>query len=370
MSFSFEKEQAVIIITSDEAWSEVWHTQLHYAWNLSLRCMVYYVGPPEKWKFANLFFWRVPVRKENNNLFIVTYHTVFPVKLLNGFFVRFNDAINSFLLKKKIPKNKTNILLWRFTYFRFIVHPFIHPSRSVYHVVDQYMGKKNDRFLAEKSDLVISTSPKFMDHYKKYNPHVINIPQAVSKEEFVCDESVVNKIKNEYGKIILFIGTLSPDISFDIFEKVSENFTRHNILMIGPEKFSDHSERNQFENILNKANVKYIGVKPAAQLKNYVKASEVCIIPYKSGSEKKMSIRSPLKAINYIAQKKIVVSTIDCEIKELENKIIYNAGNHEEFIFLIQKAIDKELIVDEKAVNEFLGKISYDKLIDFIFSRL
>src|SRR6185436_10762458 len=162
MSFHFEREKTIIIVTSDEAWSEVWHTQLHYAWNLSLRYMVYYVGPPEKWKLSNLFFWKVPVTRQHDNLFIMSYHNVLPAKMLNGFFGKFNDLVNSFILKRKIPENKTNIIFWRFTYFRFIIHPLLHPFRKVYHVVDQYRGKKNDARLAEKSDLVISTSPKFL----------------------------------------------------------------------------------------------------------------------------------------------------------------------------------------------------------------
>ena len=105
------------------------------------------------------------------------------------------------------------------------------------------------------------------------------------------------------------------------------------------------------------------------KLKNYVKAAEACIIAYKFSYEKKMHVRSPLKVISYIAQKKIVITSIDCEIKELENKIIYNAENIEEFVSLMQKAIDKKLLVDEKAVDEFLKRISYDNLLDFIFSK-
>jgi hypothetical protein len=237
-------------------------------------------------------------------------------------------------------------------------------------VVDQYRGKKNDAGLAEKSDLVISTSPKFLTHYKQYNQNVINVPQAVSSDELICDETLVSKIKKEFGKTILYIGTFSSDISLEIFEKISSSFPGHTLLLIGPEKLSESEELNRFKNLCTHPNTRYIGTKPASQLKNYVRAAEVCIIPYKFQNEKNVSIRSPLKAINYIAQKKIIISSIDCEIKELENKIIYNATNQAEFIQLLDQAIHEKLFKDEKAVDEFLAKISYDKLMDFIFSNL
>ena len=231
----------LIIITSDEPWGDVWHTQLHYAWQLSKRCMVFYVAPPAKWKFSNLFNWNTRFKKEKENLFIMTYHNVFPVGFMNDFFVMINDLINSLLVKRKIPKEKTRIISWRFTYYRFLHNYFIKSARSVYHVVDHYMGSKNDSRLARQSDLVISTSPKFMDYYKGFTKNVINVPQGINSEEFICDDSVVNKLRSDYGKIILFIGTLSWETNLDIPEQMSDKFPGCTLLIIGPNMLADET---------------------------------------------------------------------------------------------------------------------------------
>ena len=360
----------LIIISSDEPWNNVWHTQLHYAYQLSKRCPVYYIAPPEKWKLSNLFSWKLTVKQEKENLFVLNYLNVFPLSFMNTFFVTINDVINSFLLQRKTGNKKTKIIFWKFTYYRFLRNWFIKPSRSVYHVVDHYMEAEHDKKLAKRADLVILTSPKFVDYYRTLNKNVINVPQGVSSEEFVPDEPVVSKLKQKYGKIILFIGTLSWETNLDIPDKISLEFPEHTLFIIGPYKIADETEREQFKNICDRKNVTYFGIVPGNELKNYVKASEVCIIPYKFSHEKKMNNRSPLKAISYLAQNKIVITTIDCEINELENKSIFKADNLQEFMDLMKKALNKTLVPDEKAVETFFKRINYDTLIDFIFSRM
>ena len=370
MQSKINPAETLIIVTSDEPWGNVWHTQLHYAYELSKQFTVIYVEPPGKWNFSNLFRFRPEKKKISNSLTVLTYLNVFPIKFLKGFFVKCNDYINCLLIKKIISKDKTKIIAWRFDHFRCLNFPAIKIFRSVYHVVDYYIGQENNVELTKQSDVVVITSPRLLEYYFKLNQNAINIPQAISSDEFLVDENKVEAIKNQFGKIILFISTLTENFSFELLKLISAKFTGHTLLIIGPYKLTEAQDIESFDNLKTKKNVKYIGVVNGPELKNYVNASNVCLIPYKFKEEKKINIRSPLKAINYIAQKKTVISTIDCEIKELENKIIYQAETSEEFVSLVQKAIEKKLNVDEKTVEQFLEKINYDNQIKFIFSKL
>jgi hypothetical protein len=370
MQSEISPHETLIIVTSDEPWSNVWHTQLHYAYELSKQFTVIYVEPPDKWNFSNLFRFKPETKKISDSLTVLKYHNAFPITFLKRFFIRCNDYINSFLVNRIISHEKTKIILWRFDHFRCLSLPRIKIFRSIYHVVDYYIGQENNVELTKQSDLVIITSPRLLDYYFKLNQNAINIPQSIGRDEFLVDKNKVEVIKNQFGKIILFISTLTENFSFELIKLISDKFADHTMLIIGPYKLTEAKDIEKFEKLKVKGNVKYIGVVNGPELKNYVKASEVCLIPYKFMDEKKINIRSPLKAINYIAQKKIVITTIDCEIKELENKIIYKADTIEEFVALVQKAIDKKITVDEKATENFLGKISYDNVIDFIFSKL
>ena len=50
----FEDQRPVVVVTSDEPWSDVWHTQIHYAAQLSRLYNVVFLGPPNKWSIRNL----------------------------------------------------------------------------------------------------------------------------------------------------------------------------------------------------------------------------------------------------------------------------------------------------------------------------
>ncbi|MEP7169085.1 MAG: glycosyltransferase [Bacteroidota bacterium] len=363
-------KDTLIIIPSDEPWSEIWHTQLHYGWELSRRFNVFYIAPPDKWNFLNFFKWKQTEEKINDRLLIIKYHNIFPLFIFKNFFVRLNDVFNSILIRKKISASVKKIIFWSFDHFRMLFPTLIKADYFIYHVVDCYIGQDNDAEMANKADLVITTSPEFLDYYLQLNKNVINIPQAVSRDEFLYDEATVRKIKNEFGRIILFIGTLTDYYSIELFESISDKFTDHTLLLIGPDKLSDEEDKKKFKNLIIKKNVKYIGPINGPELKNYVKSAEVGIIPYKFSHEREISIRSPLKTINYIAHKKPVITTINCEIHKLENNEIYTAENKNEFLELLEKAVNKKLYIDEKTIEDFLKTISYDIQIDFILSKI
>ena len=44
-----------IFIISNEHWGPVWYSKHHYANELSASNIVYFINPPSKWKFTNLF---------------------------------------------------------------------------------------------------------------------------------------------------------------------------------------------------------------------------------------------------------------------------------------------------------------------------
>src|SRR6187549_1338554 len=89
-----------IIVTSDEPWCDIWHTQLHYAFQLSKRTKVIFLGPPDPWKPGNLFKLKQNHYPVNSNLEVVTYHNFIPAKF-GKISLWINDRINGWLLTKK-----------------------------------------------------------------------------------------------------------------------------------------------------------------------------------------------------------------------------------------------------------------------------
>jgi hypothetical protein len=117
-------------------------------------------------------------------------------------------------------------------------------------------------------------------------------------------------------------------------------------------------------------NVHFLGIKDGKELKNYIHASAACIIPYHFTPKKTGDIRSPLKALHYLAQFKPVITSFDCEIDELENKAIYFAKDQTAFIQLLDDCLKKKNVYDQQAVKNYLDRSRYDKFIDKILDLL
>ena len=77
-----------------------------------------------------------------------------------------------------------------------------------------------------------------------------------------------------------------------------------------------------------------------------------------------------MRILNYIAQCKPVINTVDSEIPELENKIVYTSIDPQKFCDLIKKALGDELVIDKKALDAYLDRIEYSELIDKIMNKL
>lgn len=359
----------IFILTSDEPWGKMMHTQLHYALELSANHTVYFIDPPRKWPppFRNFFN---NFRKVNDRLFIIPYLNVLPS--LNGFrtMTRINDFINFLRLKSIIKKNAgEQVVIWRFDTLRMIHSCPFDFDGAIYHIVDDYRGKSSNKYLLRNADLVITTSPRNKEYFSKLHKNVHLIPQAISDDEFLYDAAETSKIKNQFGDFILFTGTLSDANNYELILQLIHHFPQNNFLFIGPEMLSA-ANKELFTKIIACKNAHYLGIRDGKSLKNYIHAAAVCIIPYHFAKKNQGDIRSPLKALHYLSQFKPVISSIDCEIEELENKAIYLAENSEAFIRWMEVCLQNKNPYDREAVKKYLENARYKKFIDKILELL
>ncbi len=364
-----QNENFDILITSDEPWGKVWQLQLVYAYELSKAHNVFYCNPPKAWTPLNLFRAAPEPEKYNDRLVIFQYINLFPVRIMNTFFTFLNDCYNCYRLKKIIGPVNHPVLAWKFDTYRFRRFYGIPVQHTIYHVVDHYLRKKIDGWMASNADLVVCTSPKYEDHYLKFNSNVLTIPHGINLSDHIPDPEKAKEIKMEFGPFVLCLGTISDDIDLTLIEKSSVAIKNHLMLLIGPDKTSSIRQKAYFEKICSLPNVKYLGIRHGLEIKNYV-ASAVCgIVPYHNVSQTKQSNRSPMRILNYLAQKKITITSIDSEIPELKDKAIYHASSQEEFAQLVQMAVNNQLQLDENAVRSFLDKMDIQKLVIRILYR-
>lgn len=361
----------VVVVTSDEPWGPIWHTQLHYAFQLSKRYQVVYFDPPEPWTIRNLFSWNQPVKKVSDTLTVIRYFNFLP-SFLGKVALKINDAVNESLCNNLMKKNGYGAIsvLWHFDPFRSF-HTFRKNKKikHIYHVVDPIAGSHLDVEQSLAADLVIITSPKFMEHYRKLNKNVAQIGQGADTQFFQVQESDTVKQKLVSYDSILLLGTISDEIDLLFLQVLANKFPRK-LVLIGPDTTRDAQKKEQFQQLLSIEGVTWLGPMPPVEFRKHLQACSIGIIAYDNSRHDRNNLRSPLKVISYLAAGKSIVSNIDCEIGSLQNKAIYNVTTQDEYFELILKGYSNQLNFDTQAVNTYLQSIDYNELLRVIFEKI
>jgi hypothetical protein len=358
-----------IFLTSNEPWGDIWFSKQHYANELSkLGHQVYFLNAPIAWKFSDIFSFSINQIKIKENLIVIDYRNNFPLRLFPKFFLKINDFLNSWKIHK-LKRDNEKIIWWQFDPFRFVDIYFFEKFKRFYHVVDPYHTIPSDVLLSKKADKIIIVSEYYKDFYKKLNNNIIYIPHGVSEDELYCDNIELKNKENQYGKdYLLFTGTITDDVDLELVEKILNKFPEKTILIAGYLKTSKINER-KFNFIKNKHNnLKFIGKVHAKILKYLINNSSICIVPYKKILEQNTH-RTPLKIINYLAQYKPIITTINYELKDLSEIIIFEAKNHEDFLEKVNHHLESNFITLEKKkiIENYLNSIQYSNLIKNIF---
>ncbi len=361
----FSKESPILIL-SNEPWGKIWFSKQHYANELArLGYRVIFLNPVPKWKFANLFSFHIQLHPSTENLMIGTYKNNFPVRIFPRLFTRINDFLNTIKLRRKVPAS--TYILWQFDPFRFV---FLQKNlyKRIYHVADPYIHLSYDKAIAKRSDLIVCTSAKYLPFYADRNKEVIHIPHGISSEEFLVEKDKVEEIKVHFGPYVLLIGTLNNTVNFSLLQKIVEK--GYTLVTIG--KFTADIPENMeaWSQVKQSKNTHHLGPMHAKELKEYIQAAKLCITAYNFNMKKSVGQGSPLKILNYLAQAKPIVTTIDAEIPILLRKGIYQAHNLEEFYKLLDRGMSGKLPVEEALIFEYLKNHEYPALIQTILSRL
>jgi len=301
-------------------------------------------------------------------LYIVEFSNVFPVKIFKRFFSQANDYFNYKLLQKKGIIN-TETVLWQFDPFRFSSRPSGISIKKIYHVVDPYDHIYLDKDSASNSDLIICTSPLYMEHYQGLSNNVLYIPHGVSSDEFNTEAKKVAQIQKSYAPYFICIGSISNDLDFNVLRGIS-GIINSNILFLGPEKITNPQKAKDWEALKNEEYVKYLGTVNGKDLKNYIQGSIGGLAIYNFDLKKTIGQGSPLKILNYLAQYKPIICSIATEISGFEEKGIFEVSDKNQFTKALLKIENQEIQSDKDSITTYLTEHNYQTIIKTILENL
>ena len=133
--------------------------------------------------------------------------------------------------------------------------------------------------------------------------------------------------------IIGYYGAIAEWFDVNLVKKLSEEFRTSSIVLIGRVNNSEVEEL-----ATRSSNIYLLGEKNYEDLPEYLQEFDVCIIPFIINDLIKAT--SPVKAFEYMASGKPIVTTNIPELKPYNNEV-YLSRSHKDFIANIKKALNE-----------------------------
>ncbi len=172
-----------------------------------------------------------------------------------------------------------------------------------------------EAMLLERSDVVVTTAAKLEARLRaKTSKPVHRIPNGVDDEWFRTRAEVCMRpadLASISRPIVGYVGNIAGWLDYDLIVAVAQLMPDVSFIFIGP---AEHEGRIQ--QLQRARNILWLGRKPYDDVPAYIKAFDVCSIPFRRGEIAETT--NPVKVFEYFALGKAVVSTPLSELHEYE----------------------------------------------------
>lgn len=358
-----------IVLTSNEPWGEVWFSKQHIAYALTqLGHQVYFLNAPQGWAPRHWWTPRWVVRQVEPRLHVVDYDNPYPLRGHRRSMLRLNDRWIGRQLQALLPIDRP-ILWWQFDPFRLVDIPPALKGTRIYHVVDPYDHIWTDALIAQQADLLVLVSQLYEKRYQAFGKPMLYIPHGISTTEQQLRPERLSKIEATLGRdYLLFVGTLNPDVDVQLLRRLSQTVTDRSLVLIGPNKLNNDQQAD-FQALTSTEHVHYLGTLHALDLKEYVALAALGLVPYRQ-QKRENQHRTPLKLLNYLAQAVPIVTTLNYELTELNNRMIFVAEESDDFIQKSSAILQGKLPTEPAAAQDYICSVTYDALLTKILKHV
>jgi glycosyltransferase involved in cell wall biosynthesis len=283
-------------------------------------------------------------------LTIISLPMVIPPNKFNSPFVeRLTSSVyRKFLVRKVLPKSKENSVaifqnpLWgRITEredFNIICYDCMDDVVLYSGNASMERFKSYEDRLIENSDFVVTTAAKLESDLKvKHFPQPIyRIPNGVDYDWFQKEAACAilpKDLAQLKRPLIGYVGHIAAWTDYDLITEVAKRMPEASFVFVGPLELEERRRQ-----LLTSPNIFWLGKKPYAEIPGYIKAFDVCIIPFRQGSIAETT--NPVKVFEYFALGKPIVATPMNELVPFSKERLLWIGNStESFVQSLREAI-------------------------------
>jgi glycosyltransferase involved in cell wall biosynthesis len=213
----------------------------------------------------------------------------------------------------------------------------------IYHVVDEYLAyaginkeqrikiQKKERLILPKADLILVVSQNLLQSKSLFNKNTYLVPNAVDYQKYAKTISSARRLPGDIARLtnplIGYSGKIGAKLDFNLLYQLAKFHPEWSLVFVGV--VDERYCKDSIERLQSLKNVYFLGFKNVSVLAEYIKAFDVCILPYLINEHSKNI--SPLKLYDYMALGKPIVTTNIPEA-HLFKKVIKIANTQTEFI--------------------------------------
>ena len=372
----------IILFFGVHYWDGPWFSKQQFAKRISDRGhKVFYVEESvsiirRNKSDRNLPF-KTTMRKENDNLYIITPSAIFPYPL--NYFTRSLYNLKLLNDSKRFFK-RLNVSDFHFWFTRPEHGTFLKKINGlkIFDLCDDLPGysklagdeksyRQQMRFLTrafKKSDVQIVSAIRIKEKYQSLSSkEVIVIPNGHSINQNSKYDTYIPPELSEIKKpIIGFIGTLFQFTDDTLLEYIVSHRPQYNFVFVGGVEDSFPIEK-----IKKYSNVYLLGKRPQNEIGSYIRAFDVCLNTFKI-HDVNDSV-NPVKVFEYVANKRHVISTMMYSLmKEKIADHITFAKNYDEFLVKLDKSLEKDKA--NNVPDELIKEYHWDNLFESLIKKL
>jgi glycosyltransferase involved in cell wall biosynthesis len=225
------------------------------------------------------------------------------------------------------------------------------PSLMLYHCVDDFAGApfwwKQEKSMrareaesCREADLIICTGRKLVEERRKYTSQIYFVGEGADVPLFSRAGDPATAIPDDIatlpGKIVGYIGVIDFRLDADLLKYMAEREPNWSIAIVGPV----HGDAPDIIELKALPNVHFFGNRQIEDLPRYLKAFNVCMIPYILNDFTHHIF--PLKLYEYMASGRPIVATAMAEMLPMAGPELTIGYSKESFHGAVRDAIAED----------------------------
>jgi glycosyltransferase involved in cell wall biosynthesis len=243
----------------------------------------------------------------------------------------------------------------------------------VYYIVDEYSAmpgvdalriREMEGLVLRKANVVFAISEPLVASKVQDNPNTYFSPHGVDTRHFgrAYHDAFPRprELETIAQPVVGFFGLIEDWLDFDLLEYLAANRPQYSFVMVG-RVARDISRFGRFQNVF------FLGKKSYEEIPSFLRAFDVCHIPFKLNDVILHS--SPLKLKEYLAGGKPVVSVAIDEVRKLGG-LVYVAEDYAGYLAAVDRALAEDSAQRARERVEAMEQESWRSKVETISARV